>query len=92
MANPDSDVTSATAEWIARSTRARALAGALEVKARSRLADGPYLLELARKLRVSASIFERRVLKTQMKDGKPSFQALSESPNDTLSSGDAPSF
>lgn len=68
MARPDSDAASTVAEWVAKSARARALALTLEENARTRLADRPNLLKLVRKLRVSASIFERRVLSARMKD------------------------
>lgn len=71
MSDPDSNVASASAELVAKSTRARALAWALEEKARALPADRAHLLELVRKLRVGASIFERRALKAQMEGGNP---------------------
>ena len=84
MPSQESDQSSTLSEWVAKSTRARALAEALEEKARTRPADRPHLLELVRKLGVGASIFERRVRKAQTEGGKPSFHAPSESPSDSL--------
>ena len=87
MDNPHSNRAADVAEWAAKSVRARALAGSLEEKARSRPAERPYLLELVRKLRAGASIFERRVLAAQVEGGKPSFQAPSASPPATAAKG-----
>lgn len=92
MANPASDVASASAEWTAKSTRAGALAAALEEKVRTRPEDRVQVLELVRKLRVVASIFERRALTAQAQGGQPPFSVSNESSNDAQPADGARSF
>lgn len=92
MANPASDVASASAEWTAKSSHARALAAALEEKVRTRPEYRVQVLELVRKLRIVASIFERRALTAQAEGGKPPFSVSSESSNDARPTDGARSF